>query len=574
MFEDHLLGQGQYLFRSFVQSETQRTLSQIGLQRFDSIEVFTIGLATQEGKCQILGVDPLSGPISSDDLQSVESKLDLVLKEHPESDLSIVHPGPYGRRENLRIRRCRALAIAEAIDEAGKLDGYAFFVSDSTHFGDHEIHVCIGLPKDILESVPGLFSPITDQYGTGRQIKSFAHATIHTCLESADMALYLPDPGRKSFVLESRTELIRRSAERFVNNVALSLSSPAVGLFSVINEISSQTYERSNARGQLLVTNHENLQRNLDVTLRDPVSLLDTRSIRKMLELTDETTALLADGRFVYGLGMCDAAPCVAKVEIKGNFEWSLSTNDEEVIKVSHQQATLPKPILDRNHFKVTAHNALSDVETEPIWNAVQYFLDSGHGTTIIVSSDPASEIDRLGQTALAIEAKPLNPNELARLGRIDGAVFLDPNGCCYAFGVILDGRAGSAGNRSRGARYNSAIRYEQTADTDTLAIVVSDDGMVNLIPPPIPRKPRTEVESAVQSYYNYSMGRDVDDHEWVRLDQQVREFGPYLSLEQCWQVNRAYEHIKRLRQLNDKTIPHRDPLRLNPYLDDSYFTA
>lgn len=82
MFENYLLGNNQYLFRSSVQNEAQRTLSQIGLQRFDCIEVFPIGLMSQEGTCPIRGVDPFGGPISPDDLQSVESRMDAKLDEH------------------------------------------------------------------------------------------------------------------------------------------------------------------------------------------------------------------------------------------------------------------------------------------------------------------------------------------------------------------------------------------------------------------------------------------------------------------------------------------------------------
>lgn len=468
MFTDNLLGPNQYFFRDSVQRETQWALSQIGLQRFDYAQVILIGLKTQEGLHQVAGVDPIDGPLDVDDLQSVEDRLAAILETYPDSDITISTPGPYGRQESILLLRCRAQAIAEAIQESGKLEGYSLFVSDSTPYEDYEIHTCVGLPDEILNSVPSLTNPIEDKYGTGRLLKSFAHATIHTCLESADRALYLPDPGRKLFVLESTAEIIRRSAERLVNNVALSLTSHHVGLFSAINNISSQTYERSGARGQLIVTDHDNLENGLNVTIKNPIRLHNARFARKMLELTDETTALLTDGQSVYGLGMCVSAPNVAKIKIEGNSEWSLSINDTELIKISHQQATLPKQILDKNLFEEVARKTLDGVDTERIWNIFQHSLDSGHGTTIVVSKSPASEVNRLGQEALAIKSKYLDYKELARLGKIDGAVFLGPDGRCYAFGVILDGMATSSGDRARGARFNSAVRYEQTSCVDT----------------------------------------------------------------------------------------------------------
>jgi hypothetical protein len=47
---------------------------------------------------------------------------------------------------------------------------------------------------------------------------------------------------------------------------------------------------------------------------------------------------------------------------------------------------------------------------------------------------------------------------------------------------VILDGKASGRGTSTRGARYNSAIRYVETSPYPCLAIVVSEDGMVNII--------------------------------------------------------------------------------------------
>ena len=452
---DHLLGTGQYFFGDSVRREIQWALSQIGLKRLDYAEVFLIGLTTQEGQHQIVGVDPENGPLGADDLRSVNVKLAAILESHPNSDMSIGHPGPYGRQEKLQLRRCRAQAIAEAIQDSGKLRGYDFFVSDSTPYEDYEIHTCVGLPEESLKSVPSLTNPPRDQYGTGRLQNSFAHATIHTCLESADMALYLPDPGRKPVVLENKAEIIRRSADRFVNTIALTLTSNAVGLFSAINNISSQTYERLGARGHLIVAHRDDLNDGLSVTIEDPIRLRNTRSARKMLELTDETTALLTDGQFVYGLGMCPSAPNVAKIRIEGNSEWSLSIDDTEHIKVSHHQATLPKQVLNKNLFKDIVHRTFNSVNTERIWDAFQHSLNIGHGTTIVVSNDPESEIARLGREALAIRPKYLDHNDLARLGKIDGAIFLGPNGRCYAFGVILDGMATSSGDRARGSRYN-----------------------------------------------------------------------------------------------------------------------
>ena len=47
---------------------------------------------------------------------------------------------------------------------------------------------------------------------------------------------------------------------------------------------------------------------------------------------------------------------------------------------------------------------------------------------------------------------------------------------------MILDGRASGRGDSARGARYNSALRYVESSDHPCLAVVVSEDGLVDVI--------------------------------------------------------------------------------------------
>jgi DisA bacterial checkpoint controller nucleotide-binding len=65
------------------------------------------------------------------------------------------------------------------------------------------------------------------------------------------------------------------------------------------------------------------------------------------------------------------------------------------------------------------------------------------------------------------------------RMARIDGALHLRPDGTLLAFGCLLDGRSSTGEDRSRGARYNSAVRF--TSDNhDTMVVTVSSDGPVS----------------------------------------------------------------------------------------------
>ena len=332
------------------------------------------------------------------------------------------------------------------------------------------------------------------------------------------------------------------------------------------------TYERSRAKGQLAFTSRDNLADKLEVTLQDQIGLHENRTIRKLLELTDETTALLADSRSVYGLGKSTHEPNWAVVTIKGHAEWTLSVNDTELIRVTNEHARLPQQVLDKSKFIDVAKRKVDADNPELIWQICQFALESGHGTTIVVSEDPASEVKRLGQEALAIEPKSLDPVDVTRLGQVDGATLLGPDGKCYAFGMILDGRSDSSGDRARGSRFNSALRYQKTSKIGTMVIVISDDGTANIIPALNRQICRQEVEEAVQAFCEASGIEDVSGEEWANRLNRVEKLTFYLNEEQCQRVNNAFEKEMSLRQSLGSAIFGRTPVQPNPEMNESYF--
>jgi DNA integrity scanning protein DisA with diadenylate cyclase activity len=100
-----------------------------------------------------------------------------------------------------------------------------------------------------------------------------------------------------------------------------------------------------------------------------------------------------------------------------------------------------------------------------------------------VISLDAAEEAQRLSTQATLMEPTVLTPAMVEAVTSIDGAVLLDVGGRCHAIGVILDGDVSPLGTRARGARYNSAVRYVQSHRGRALAIVVSEDGTVDIRP-------------------------------------------------------------------------------------------
>ena len=550
----------------------QEVLSQIGLQTNDKAKVLLIGLATENDLQHETCIEPEDGPLEVDDLRAVGKRTQEILETDSESSVLYSHPRIREQRRSELFLRSRAKAIAEAIQESGRFEGLSFFASDSAPLAGYEIHTCIGIPNGAVESVPRFNNPKkNERYGHHIE-ESFLQAIVNSCLERADRALYLPNPGEGIFVLGDRVDIVRGSAMRFVEGVTFALTPLPTDLFRNSNEVSSLTYERSGAKGHLVVTDVDNLANKLKVTLQNPVGLGEARSVRKMLELTDETTDLLTDGRAIYGLGECLSAPDVAQITIEGHSRWSLSINGTILMKVANEHATLPKPILDKDLFRDVALRKVGAVEVDRVWDIFQCALDNDHGTTIVVSEDPISELRRLGQEALAIKPEYLDHKDVARLGRIDGAIVLGADGRCHAFGVILDGMASSSGDRARGARFNSSVRYQRTSDVSSLVIVISDDGTVDLIPKLMPRVSRQEVEDAVQVFCEYSGAEGNDGEEWARRNRRVEGLSFYLNEQQCDRVNEAYEKEMDSRLESRGIKLSRERLKPNPDMDDSYF--
>ena len=570
---DQFMWSFQHTFRLHVEYEIRETLSHVGLQASREVRVLLIGLATREDMPHEICIEPEGGPLVVEDLRSIEERTEEIRIEDPESNLSHSVARVHEARMRSLYLRSRAKAIGEAIERSGKFDGLSFAVSNSAPIAGYEVHTCVGIPSDAIDSVPEFNNPMKHDYRWGHVKESFLEQTVDTCLGAADKALYLPNPGEGVMELGDRNHIVRSSAERFVRGITFALTPMPSEIFAFANEVSSLTYERSGARGRIAMTKRDNLTNKLKVTFQDPVKLGETRSVRKLLELSDESTYLLADNEFIYGLGECNSAPDVAKIVIEGHAKWSVSIDDTTLMTVSYEHATLPKQILDRAFFKDVAERTVGDdAEIERLWEIVQCALESGHGTTIVVSKDPVSEINRLAQESLPIEPEYLAHEDVAHLGRVDGAIILGPDGRCYAFGVILDGRATSSGNRARGSRFNSSIRYQETSEIGTMVVVISDDGTVDLVPKLMPRVWRQDVEDAVQAFCECSGIEGGYGEEWATWNERVELFRFYLNQEQCDRVNESYEKEMDARRESGNLVLIRNPLQPDSNINDSYF--
>ena len=270
---DQFMWAFQHTFRRSVECEIQEALSQIGLQTYGIAKVLLIGLANEDNLRHETCIEPEDGPLVVDDLRSIEKSTAEIIEADPESKTFHTDRRYHEQRRHALFLRSRAQAIAEAIEESGKFAELSFFASNSAPLAGYDIHTCVGIPNDALKSVLRFNNPKKDDYH-GRHIEeSFAQAIIKSCLGRADKALHLPYPGEGLMVLGDRIDIVRGSATRFVEGVAFALTPQPTDLFRFANEVSSLTYERSGAKGHLVVTDVDNLANKLKVTIQSPVGL-------------------------------------------------------------------------------------------------------------------------------------------------------------------------------------------------------------------------------------------------------------------------------------------------------------
>ena len=183
----------------------------------------------------------------------------------------------------------------------------------------------------------------------------------------------------------------------------------------------------------------------------------------------------------------------------------------------------------------------------------------------VVIAADAAQEAERLSRQGTRIYPAPLTSDLLERACRIDGSILIDPEGKCHAIGVILDGAAGEDCTPSRGARYNSAVRYVKGVSAGRMAIVISDDATLDIIPMLRPRLAATDIEAALTAFETATL----DDYHQPRLLLDRNRF--YLNAEQCKRANEAMRRLDQLPKEVGVIYICTNPFSPDPLMNDSY---
>lgn len=413
--------------------------------------------------------------------------------------------------------------------------------------------------------------------------RSLLEATIEEYLMECEKALREPDPGT-NFGLSDRdhNEIIRSAGRLLMRTPSLSAGSSEspYGLFEACNNISKKKYEGEDGNGKIVIARQDHLNIKTTLSFNPPIKLHDYGAVRKLLEMSSNEMCLLSDSYMVYGLGKLVGQYDYTKedlflINFTGRYKWELTHMDHILMKTSCGQPYLPRVQIDREKFNGDINRIFKDNidsnDVEKLWELIKEAVKQEHGTMIVVSVDAESEAKRLKSQCTVIKPVELVPSLVQLVTSIDGAVLIDQNGICYAIGVILDGWISNKGNSARGARYNSAIRYIESRDSPCLAVVISEDSLMDLIPNLMPQIHRSEIENALTTLRNLDDPKE-DSGKFHKTIRWLDKHRFYLYTEVCDEINQIKEVFEsKMRKKGIMLMIYPD-FKPNDEMNDSYF--
>lgn len=454
-----------------------------------------------------------------------------------------------------------------------------YFVASPTFIDGFFVFTVLALNKETINKYYSLTKDkIDDRYTVFR---SFIESTIHIFLKECSHAL--KDPNNAVNAIErSVEELLRDSSRQFIYTV-FSAGANFDGLYDACNEIASMKYEGAVGIGNMIIAPKGHMNVKITLQLKNPIKVRDFRKVRKFLELSDNESSIISDSALIYGLGELRGKynpkdESLFVVSFTSHFKWELFHDNNSLLEVEYREPSLPKEKINREKFYLDFPRLFDGITTEQIddlWDIVMEATKQRHGTMLVISDNAQQEAERLGKQCFPLKPLKLTENIIQKITAIDGAVLLDRNSTCFAIGVILDGLATEKGDASRGARYNSAIRYYEQfgKDSSLVLVIISEDGMINLLPDLKPQIKHSQIVEAIGEFKKILDGDELDHKSFNYGMSFFLSINFYLTGEECQTINKLRNEIesKFSSDLADMRIVY-DDLVPNPEMNNSYY--
>lgn len=489
--------------------------------------------------------------------------------------------GP-GLQSELQLRRAIRDAISGVIvKQAGFPAEMSYSVSLPSRVERYWVCAAIGLQNELLQSLDRL--PSSEVYAHGRRVRvatSLTDAAMLEFLEQISLELARPQPGRELSQINPE-ETLRAAGRRLMTSVVWRIDENSVegmpDLFRTFSTISSLSYERKPGSGGIFLARRGHAAVESRLEFSASARMRHHGHARKLLELTSSELALHTDADRIFGLVEVDAARLhsedIFEVQVAGHHHWDLLHNRRPLMRVQYGQPTLPKTRIDERKLRIDLIRIFDGITPEDcdcLVSLVEQAVEESHGTILVISADAPEEARRLGAQCIPVRPRRMTSDLIRHVTPIDGAVLLSPDGRCHAIGTILDGIAAANGDPSRGARYNSAVRYVESTQAACLAVVVSEDGRVDYVPDLRPPIALAEIELRLSVLERIRAGGRVKRRVYREIINWFEEHRFYLLQEHCDRLNDLVSAIESLLETGDPSLltTVHAPYRPDPLMD------
>ena len=513
------------------------------------------------------------------DFQTVEDLYNQFFQVSLGNHVFQTHPiAQQHHRQNVEAGALRD-AIKQCIEKKAFINNVMTFVSASVPIAKYDVSLVLQLNKKEYDSFYRFNKTSYHNLGISKSIIDeavplfFTEAKKHLIDEESD-GLDLATVDVESLIKQASSNFFCSVSCKGDNGEGLH------GLYDAISNISSLPYESNEAFGKIIIAwkNHENMQ--TFFTFGQKYSVRKRRLIRKLLELTSDDLSLLCDSVGFYGIGEYNPVnEDLFEIHIKGHYQWNLIHDNKTLLQVKYGKPYLPKGVFSREEFFNRTSRIFKDITDRQLFNlfhCVNSIILEHKGGILVISDHAKEEAERLSKQSILIEPTTLNPDTIKKLASIDGAILIDTDCVCYSIGTILDGLACDNGNPARGSRYNSSIRYcdyKRSLVENVVVVIISEDGMVNIIPKLPPILKRTGLEQLINNYKSIVLDEKIDVGKFNKLTDCIYAVRFYLSQQQCLEVNKKKAEIEDFLRNNLEGYIKivREDLFPNPKFSNSY---
>ncbi len=452
-------------------------------------EIFLLGFASakEADDPDAVVIEPASTRYSPNDFQDVKAHAaTLEANAGPQGSVYHLHPNDHDRLEKQHWYElvCQATEVTLRTLTAARHENRRSFSAVPVSLQGYLVMVVLQLSADCYDGYYAL-----PKSGGGR-VSNLPHAAVLEFLHDCSRALRESDTADNDQPVLDRdyNEVLRSAGRRLMLRVA---PAGTHGLYDACNGVAALRHEGDEGIGTMLVSRRLHPSIVPVLTLETPAPMRDHRSIRKLLELSEGHTALISDASHVFGLGQLvpesdpQFEPLVT-VHFTNHYSWEMSHAGHVLMRVVSNTPRMPQGRVAENNFARIIRIVFAGLDADStgyLWDLAQKASTQPTGTILVISAGAAQEAKRLARQCFRVVPRIMTPSVLRLVTNIDGAVLIEPNGMCYAIGAILDGLATEKGDSSRGSRYNSALRYINSSKYPALAVVVSEDGWIDLLP-------------------------------------------------------------------------------------------